>query len=235
MFDVSKVTDMSYMFNNCFNLKYLDIQNFLPLKLDKMDRMLFNLSSLLYLNIDSLELNENTTKNSSFSHLASNLKICANKEQMKKYLLNQTQIKFNNCSDICFIKNIKLDLNKNECIYSCKDNEYNYELNNICYHQCPNGTLPVLKDEMDNDVFLCLNKKPEDYYLDENGFYKKCFNNCRSCFGVGNEKDNNCSKCKDNFSFLNGSTYILKPIKIIVMKNAKNIIILMKLMIIYVL
>ena len=207
-FDVSKVTIMIAMFNNCFNLKYLDISHFSPIKLNRIASMFHNMSSLIYLNIHSLEIHNETIKNDYvFATPSPYLKVCANQEQMKEYLSNQSQIKYNNCSDICFIKDIKLDFEKNECIYSCKDNGYNYELNNICYHQCPDDTHAIFKEEDDNNVSLCLIKNPEGYYLDEDGFYKKCYDKCKSCFGPGNEIDNNCSKCIDNYLFINDSIY----------------------------
>ena len=58
-----------------------------------------------------------------------------------------------------------------------------------------------------NDVFICLSEQPEYYYLDQDGFYKRCFQKCLSCSGHGDEKDNNCTKCKPNYIFLNDSLY----------------------------
>ena len=37
--------------------------------------------------------------------------------------------------------------------------------------------------------------------------YKKCFKNCKYCYGKGNETVNNCKECKENFTFINDSTY----------------------------
>ena len=162
LFDTSRVTIMSYMFNNCFNLKYLNIPNFITLNLTKMPMMFFNLSSLIYLNIYSLEINNNTDMSSTFSLPSPYLKICANQNQMKAYLSTLSYITYNNCSDICFNPNIKLDIGKNECIISCKDNGYQFEYNNICYNQCPENTHYVNSDE---DVLLCFDKNPEGYYL----------------------------------------------------------------------
>ena len=43
---------------------------------------------------------------------------------------------------------------------------------------------------------------PQGYYLDINEKkYKKCYENCKSCYGEGNETYNNCDECKDNFTF----------------------------------
>ena len=39
-----------------------------------------------------------------------------------------------------------IDINKSECIHSCKNQGYNYECNNICYNECPEGSYVILKD-----------------------------------------------------------------------------------------
>ena len=114
-------------------LKYLNIPHFNPIKLNTIKQMFYNLSYLIYLNIYSLEINVDSdiTLTSSFAGLPPSLKICAIKNNMKTYLssLNLT----NNCSDICFTSNIKLDIENNECIISCKDNGFRYEYKDICY------------------------------------------------------------------------------------------------------
>ena len=131
---------------------------------------------------------------------------------MNKYLLSLNKI--SNCSDICFNKNIKVDPNKRECINSCKINNYNYECNNICYHECPEGTHPILKNitnkenifiEFDDGVAICLDRKPEGYFLDEDGFYRECYKSCKNCYGLGEKKAHNCIECKSNFLFINDS------------------------------
>ena len=204
LFDTSRVTIMSYMFNNCFNLKYLNIPNFITLNLTKMPMMFFNLSSLIYLNIYSLEINNNTDMSSTFSSPSPYLKICANQNQMKAYLSTLSYITYNNCSDICFNPNIKLDIGKNECIISCKDNGYQFEYNNICYNQCPENTHYVNSDE---DVLLCFDKNPEGYYLYSQLYYLKCFESCKFCYGEGNKQNNNCKECKSDYIFINETLY----------------------------
>ena len=212
-FDTSKVTEMCWMFNNDIKLKYLDISHFSPMNLTTICEMFNKMSSLIYLNIYSLEINDQTNITKSFAQLAKSLKICANEFNMKNYLLSLK--KKNYCSDICFKKNIKLDIIKNECINSCKDNGYNHECNNICYNECPEGTHIILKDESnknnvfieyDNGVAICLDRKPEGYFLDEDGFFRECYKSCKLCYGPGEKKAHNCIECKSNFLFINDST-----------------------------
>ena len=65
--------------------------------------------------------------------ITSSYKICANKTNIKINLSNYHNI-FNNCSDICFIKNIKIDIYSDECIKSCKVKGYTHEYGNVCYN-----------------------------------------------------------------------------------------------------
>ena len=209
-FDVSKVSNMNNMFYDCNNLRYLDIPHFSPNNLEEMIGIFYNMSSLIYLNINSLDINQNTKINSSFDKLASDLKICSNKTNMQNYLLSIN--KTYDCSDICFIQNIKIDLNRNECIHSCNENGYNHECNNICYNGCPENTHYLIKnisnkdkifDEYENGVAICIEYNTEGYFLDEYEFYEECYNSCKFCFGKGNEKNNNCIKCKYKYFFIN--------------------------------
>ena len=166
------------------------------------------------MDLNSFEINNNTYLKNIFYGLPKNVKICSNETNMQNYLFSQN--KNDNCSDICFVKNIKLDIIKDECINSCKDNGYNYVCNNICYDECPEGTYPIIKNisnkynlsiEYEDSVVICLDRNPEGYYLEEDGFYEKCFETCKFCYGSGNEIDNNCSKCISNYLFLSDSKY----------------------------
>ena len=216
-FDTRNVTNFNSVFESCISLKYLNIPHFYSLNPQSINKMFRNLTSLVYLNIYSFEIDTSTTTNDVFLSPNSNLKICANGTKMKNYISTQNSIKNkNNCSDICFKDNIKLDMDINECIYSCKENGYNYEMDNICYHQCPNRTHIIIRnisyknnlfDEYGDGMGLCLNINPEGYYLDEDGFFNNCFETCKICNGPGNEKDNNCTICKTNYFFLNDSFY----------------------------
>ena len=210
-FVVTKVTNMNNMFYNCHNLKYLDIPHFSPKasKLSQIKNVFYNMSSLIFLNIDSLEINDKTKTDSSFDELPSDLKICSNKNKMKNYLISIN--KNFDCSDICFTKDIKIDINTNECIHSCKDHGYNHECNNICYNKCPENTRYKIKDlnnkdnifaEYEDGVAVCLEPNTEGYFLDEYEFYEECFESCNFCYGKGDDRNNNCKKCRYNFFFI---------------------------------
>ena len=106
--------------------------------------MFYIMSSLIFLNINSLEIISKATTTKSFDLLPPDLKICSNRTNMLSYLLSINKVI--NCSDICFIKNIKIDINKSECIYSCSDNGYNHECNNICYNECPDDSYIIIRN-----------------------------------------------------------------------------------------
>ena len=133
LFNTRKVKKFCFMFNCCVNLTYLDIPNFSSNIINDMSLTFHRLSSLIYLNINNLEINTNTLMNQAFDEASPFLKVCANQPNMKNNLSSYSDI-INNCSDICFIKDIKLDINLNKCIKSCKHNGYTYEYNNICYN-----------------------------------------------------------------------------------------------------
>ena len=116
-FDTIKVTRFCFMFNNCFNLKYLDIPNFSSDVLKDMNLTFYNLASLIYLNIYNLEINSDIfMTNTFYLPTTSSYKICANKTNMKNHLSHYYNNIINNCSDICFIKNMKIDIYSNKCI-----------------------------------------------------------------------------------------------------------------------
>ena len=63
-----------------------------------------------------------------------------------------------------------------------------YEYNLLCHEKCPVNTYTI------ENEYLCLDKKPEGYYLYNNIEYKKCFETCSICDGKGTIEYNNCLK-----------------------------------------
>ena len=66
------------------------------------------MSSLIFLNIYSFEINNKTITKDIFRYQKDDLKFCADKNNMKNFLSENNKI--NDCSDICFQKNIKIDI-----------------------------------------------------------------------------------------------------------------------------
>ena len=195
-FDTSNVKNFQEMFNKCSNLKYLDLSNFITSEATTIYYMFYQCSSLIYLNIKSFQVGSITSSlnmNCGLSNLPSSVKFCIQDESLKTKFNTIN----NDCSDICFNENIKIDESlTNKCVESCN----NYEYNKFCIDECPTGSLingnicednPCLKNK--HDFIECLDNTPEGYYYDSNdGYYKICFETCKFCNGPGDEANNNC-------------------------------------------
>ena len=215
-FNTSHVTDMGYMLSNCSSLKSLDLSSFDTSKIENMDNMFFNCSSLKYLNIENFKLPETVNISSFFGGLPSNSVICVKNNTIKNSLLSLNRISF--CSDECYkLNNSKIDISGEICLDSCDKSISNkYEYKNTCFYKCPNNTLlnenKCLNNECKNnpDSTKCSSEGiPLGYYFDsEEQIYKKCYGKCYSCYGKGNETNNNCRECKDNLILLNDSLNI---------------------------
>ena len=207
-FDTSKVTDMKYMFSTCSNLKYLDLSSFNTSNVLETHSMFYSCSSLIYLNLCSFKLNDSINIGDIFWKISSSVKYCTKDTKLKNYI-SQKYKKETYCDDICFKENIKIDMNKIECIDSCSNNGYEYECNNICYHVCPKAAYIIFcGDNCNSNEKECFYRIPEGYYLDLNDkVYKKCFEKCKYCFGKGNETINNCKECIDGYTLLNEYKY----------------------------
>ena len=203
-FDTSRVTTFQWMFFNCRNLKYLNISHFNTSRATNMFRMFRDLSSLIYLNFFSLELNNSINDTRAFNDLSNDAKYCIEDDDTKNYILEKAHIN-SICSDPCFNpKNKKVDIINKTCIESCEQNGFGYEYNTLCYEDCPNDTYTLFneRNEHNNNVKECFAEAPEGYYLDsEEKKYKKCYETCKLCDIGGNEVNNNCIECKDNFRF----------------------------------
>ena len=187
-FNTSKVKNMQGMFYGYLKLASLDLSNFNTSLVTNIQGMFAYSNSLIFINLYPFKIRTDANINFTFDNIPSYTKICINDIKTQTLL----KVKNNNCSDICFKENIKIDLNENKCIQSCNESQSKYEYNNICYNKCPENTYNI------NNEYLCLDKKPEGYYFDSyNLIYKKCYSTCKICEEGGNETINNCIKCHD--------------------------------------
>ena len=203
-FDTSKVTSMFCIFYKCSNLKYLDLSNFDFTNLEEAESMFDSCSSLIFLNIYNFQLKYSYGKDDIFKSINPNVKYCTKDSDLKNYISENYNIE-SNCNDICFQKNKKIDIYSSQCLESCSQGGYDLEYNNMCEYECPTDTYPLSSDK---DVKECLEKTPEGYYLDvTNKIYKKCFENCKFCYGEGNKANHNCKECNPNYIFWDDSKY----------------------------
>ena len=195
-----KATSIQGMFYKDYKLKYVDLSNFeVSPSITTIRGMFHYYYCIIYIKLNSLKINSQAVTNAILEEVYSNVKLCINDENTIN-ILNEYRGKID-CSNICFNENIKINLNENKCINSCNEIEDRYELNNICYNKCPNNTYPI------DGGYLCLNKKPEGYYLANNEKYKKCYDTCKSCEEEGNEDFNKCVECKANYISNDGTKY----------------------------
>ena len=207
----------SYLFKNCKNLRYINVPNFSPLETNSTKEIFKGCDSLIYLNLYSFKIDTSLTieTNNAFNDNITNLKICINDPDTRTFLFGQDDIG-NDCDDICFNSNSKIDIINNICIQTCSEKGFNVDYNKICYKECPEYT-----HISPNDNTLCEDNKCkqfykdreqciqiENYYLDsKDGVYKKCYQSCKYCNGPGIEEKNNCIECRSGFLFLNDSAY----------------------------
>ena len=80
----------------------------------------------------------------------------------------------------------KIDLFKNFCI-KCNYNFY-----------------PIENDPLNIGEYINCYKEPKGYYLDsKDSLYKKCYYKCQTCKKQGDDNNNNCIICKDNYTCVN--------------------------------
>ena len=102
------------------------------------------------------------------------------------YFLNDSNLKtIDKCDIKC--KTCSLESNILSLCISCNNNKGFYQKFN----------------ESNESLFVDCFNVSDGYYLDiSNKIYKPCFYTCKNCNESGNEKNNNCIECKNNYSFI---------------------------------
>ena len=199
-FNTSKVRNMRGFFYCSDHIRYLNLQNFDASSVTTLAHIFgyckelqyLNLKNFKILNVTNVELNTQ-----SFEGISSYVKYCIEDVDTKNFLIND---KNSNCSDLCFQENIKFDMSQNKCVEYCDEQDYEYK--NECYSKCPQNTYLIFKNERN----ICVDALPDNFYFDNNdNKYKECYSLCEKCHLSGNETNNNCDECLDNYTFLNES------------------------------
>ena len=222
----SQMEYINSIFYGCSKLQSLNLSNFVFSGKAEMSKMFYGCSSLKYLNLYfyNQSKNDNGQISSTFDNISPNVVYCINNETSKQILLNISK----------YIEEWTLNYDDNYCYESCKNNTYQYD--NICFNRCPNGTLldnyfcRDNKCNSNNDTTEeCIYEQPRGYYFDSyDNIYKKCFNSCDLCYGEGNITNNNCIKCRTNFTFLNEPEFINDGYFQVILKGPNGKLILPK-------
>ena len=203
----SSTGTMQSMFSGCENLVSLDLSNFDCSSVSRIDNMFKNCKSLIYLNLNSFEITTKMKKtNDAFKGISNNAKICYN--EVKFDLLKD--IALSQCEDFCFHKNTKLLVENETCFESCRETNFKYEFNHICYETCPLYTHKSSTDEYicEEDLMCkytnmdrteCYDAIIEGYYLKDpnQNILDKCHDDCKSCDKKESIDSTNCLSCHD--------------------------------------
>ena len=213
-FDTSQVTNMSYMFDGCISLEYINLYNFVETKLSYATDMFNNTPENFVICI-----NENTTKEYILNKIRT--KSCytiycgENWKSKQKKIINDT----NKCIESCDNSSQYIYEYNGKCYENClngflydennKTNKCKCELDQCL--ECPNVALnknlctkcntnyyQKEKDPSNIGEYINCYNESDGYYL-ENNIYKECYYTCKTCNLSGNNLNNNCIECKDNY------------------------------------
>ena len=92
---------------------------------------------------------------------------------------------------VCYCSNPK-------CLYCTKESFSYNDLCVIC--NTDEGYFPMEIDPNNFGEFINCYQNLSGYYLDTN-IYKPCYSTCKNCDGKGNDSNNNCNECYDNYIF----------------------------------
>jgi len=209
---------MQYMFSNCSSLISLNLNNFsIASNINYMQYMFSNCSSLISLNLNYFNISGNSNMTGIVKGCDPNLIYCTEDPNLIEQI-RELNSSINNCSNICFTPNHKIIKEKKKCIdYCTNDNQYIYDLNNICYEIIPEGYY------LNNSEFIleqcnikCKNCSYESNSLciscnNKDGYYQKSddYNSFVECY----------NKEPDNY-YLDNVNNIYRPIK----EDSTNII-----------
>jgi len=152
-FKTSKVKVMQGMFVDCIKLKSIDLSNFDFSSVTNIGSLFGGCISLEFANLFSFIIKGYISSDGMFETHSPDLTLCINDKNTQNYF---NQIKKYDCSDTCIKKNLKIDLQYNNCIKFCNESVYKYEFNNTCYSECPQFTNSSTKNK-----FLCIDQSKE--------------------------------------------------------------------------
>ena len=215
-FNTSKLKEMGYFLASCTNLEYINLENFEETNLRNFDNIFNDVPENLVICI-----NENKTNERIFPQIKN--KSCFTIDCSNNWKLNQKFLTQENdkCINKCYLDlEYKYEYN-GKCLKNCSNGFFTDEnnitkckcgleqclscpkidlFNNFCI-KCNYNFYPIENDPLNVGKYINCYKEPKGYYLDsKDSIYKKCYYKCETCKKQGNENNNNCIKCKDNYT-----------------------------------
>ena len=141
---------------------------------------------------------------------------CPIRTQLKNdstYLSNYYNYERTGCIDEIpegYYLNSSTDKTIDKCPSKCKTCSSESIIHNLC-EECNtvNNFYPKFNDSSNVDSFhQCYNSSEEQtgYYLDNSEKkYKPCYYKCKKCIGEGDDENNNCQECNDEYIYDNGN------------------------------
>ena len=115
-FDTSQLIDLDRMFSNCYNLEYINLKNFVEIKIGNAPDYYYNMFNNIPINV-VICINESITKEKIFPQIKN--KTC--------YVID--------CTDNWKSNKLKIINDTNKCIENCNSSLYHYEYNDKCYEK----------------------------------------------------------------------------------------------------
>ena len=97
-----------------------------------------------------------------------------------------------------------------KCEDKCKTCSHKSTKNDLCILcNTETGYYQKEDDESNIDPFIgCYKGKQEGYYFDNiNEIYKKCYKTCKHCEGPGDDDNNGCTECINNYTLIDNNCY----------------------------
>ena len=189
-FNTSNVYDMKFMFEDAYELTSVNLNSFNTKKVTSFYAMFAHCTKLKFINLYSFTINEEADIDRMVYNTSLSLKYCYNIDTaniLGDYLDPDEM----NCSISLICSEPQKDKyikEKNKCIDKCKNDNYEYEYDKGCYHQCPKNTY-IYNNEK------CFDTIPNGYYLVNGYNIDKCDESCLTCEGKGTSENSNCKTC----------------------------------------
>ena len=153
--------------------------------------------------ISSKQLNFEFSKNTPLineNNLLIPKKIYNNSDLTKSFYKQKSKIKSLRFLEVSKCKESNEESNSKSLCISCNTNGGYYP---IYYDYNYDNSKENIKTYLDQYID-CYNQdsKPSNYYFNSKlQAYEKCYESCKSCSGYGDQNNNNCDSCNDNYIF----------------------------------